>query len=272
MNIGKINLSKFEKELYTHKNLVKKYMNRFIVDIKRRLNYLQKFSTETKMSSSDYGTPTSFDTRHRDGLLGMNLNDILEACYREFIYTNNKYTASTLPIINRYNTTAIGSIVMKTSRDVQSPTIENALTDTIMKLEIATEEHDTDKLKEPLKSSYDKYTEELNNLSFSSDKLSKLIDQYKEFSKSHYDNADHHPNKHNGVQNMPIPNLIEMLCDWCARLEQTSESNLRERIYAYIDKQAEELKFDNALASILKNSADDILLNSNLDTLKLNND
>jgi len=77
--------------------------------------------------------------------------------------------------------------------------------------------HDQSKLREPEKSILDKYTPILSNLQYGSDDYMENLKHMKPMTDHHYKTNDHHPEHHNnGVEDMSMLMLLEMLCDWRA--------------------------------------------------------
>lgn len=78
--------------------------------------------------------------------------------------------------------------------------------------------HDRSKYENPEKSTYDKYIPLLKNTKYGSDEYNKIKDKmYQEGLSHHYKENRHHPEYfENGVNDMNLIDVIEMVCDWYA--------------------------------------------------------
>lgn len=74
----------------------------------------------------------------------------------------------------------------------------------------------------------------------------------------HYKNNRHHPEHFaNGIKDMTLLDLLEMLCDWKASSERHADGN----IYRSIEINQSRFGYSDELKDILKNTVD--FLNSN---------
>ena len=77
--------------------------------------------------------------------------------------------------------------------------------------------HDDSKLKEPEKELFDTWTPELQLREFGSTEYKDALIQMGEGLKHHYEHNRHHPEYHkNGINDMTLTDLIEMISDWMA--------------------------------------------------------
>lgn len=80
--------------------------------------------------------------------------------------------------------------------------------------------HDYSKTKEPEKAIFDEWTPRLKELTFGTDEYKAALAKMGEGLKHHYAANRHHPEHHaNGVNDMTLVDLIEMVCDWMAAVE-----------------------------------------------------
>ncbi len=80
--------------------------------------------------------------------------------------------------------------------------------------------HDDSKLQEPEKSIFNIYTPKLKEVEFGSEEYKEHLKEMGIGLKHHYENNSHHPESfHNGVNDMTLGCIFEMLCDWMAAAE-----------------------------------------------------
>lgn len=84
--------------------------------------------------------------------------------------------------------------------------------------------HDQSKLEEPEKSIFDACTPRLKELVYGSDEYKAALEELKPALDHHYANNSHHPEHHvNGVDDMDLFDVIEMLMDWKAATERMKD-------------------------------------------------
>lgn len=77
--------------------------------------------------------------------------------------------------------------------------------------------HDNSKLLQPEKAMFDEYTPKLKVLEYGSPKYKAALAEMGDALQAHYRANDHHPEHFaNGVTDMHLVQLIEMVCDWAA--------------------------------------------------------
>ena len=77
--------------------------------------------------------------------------------------------------------------------------------------------HDESKLLPPEKALFDEQTPKLKSLTYGSDEYKQALKDLKPALDNHYKLNSHHPEHYeNGVKDMNLFDLIEMLCDWKA--------------------------------------------------------
>ena len=92
-------------------------------------------------------------------------------------------------------------------------------------------EHDLSKLEEPEKSIFDKFTPKLKSSTYGSDEYKAHLKEMSIAIDHHYKNNRHHPEFHeNGISDMNLVDLIELLCDWKAASERHVDGDIRESI------------------------------------------
>lgn len=92
--------------------------------------------------------------------------------------------------------------------------------------------HDDSKLQEPEKSMYDEYKPKIKEIEqefgYGSKEYEAVVKQLGEALKHHFANNRHHPEHfENGVADMNLVDIVEMLCDWkAASYQYNTELNL----------------------------------------------
>ena len=114
--------------------------------------------------------------------------------------------------------------------------------------------HDDSKLQEPEKSIFDEYTPKLSDVTYGSD-------EYKQYLKEMQVALDHHYlyNRHhvehfeNGIRDMTLIDLCEMLCDWMAAVKRHEDGDILQSI------EINQRRFDysDELKQILINTVND---------------
>ncbi len=129
--------------------------------------------------------------------------------------------------------------------------INKCVTELINRAEI----HDQSKLGSPEVEKFTEYNSnnQLNNLTYGSPEYQENIRLLGDGLAHHYARNRHHPEWHkNGVQDMNLLDLIEMLCDWRAATERHNDGNIRKSI----EKNAERFNINPQLVKIFENTAD----------------
>lgn len=87
--------------------------------------------------------------------------------------------------------------------------------------------HDKSKLLEPEKSVFDRVTPKLKELTYGSEEYKQSLTELGTALTHHYENNDHHPEHWpNGVYDMSLLSLTEMLCDWYAATKRHADGSL----------------------------------------------
>lgn len=112
--------------------------------------------------------------------------------------------------------------------------------------------HDRSKLEDPELSLFDEYTPKLSNTTYGSDEYKGYLKEMGKALDHHYEVNDHHPEHFgNGVQDMNLIQIIEMLCDWKAATLRHKDGDLR----SSIEKNASRFGYDENFAAMLTRTA-----------------
>lgn len=113
------------------------------------------------------------------------------------------------------------------------------------------EEHDKSKTEEPELSLFVTHTPKLAGMTYGSEEYMKCLGELKPSLDHHYANNRHHPEHYkNGIKDMTIIDIIEMLCDWKAASTRHANGNLKKSI----EHGKERFGMSKELLQILENS------------------
>ena len=113
--------------------------------------------------------------------------------------------------------------------------------------------HDSSKLSEEEKPYFDIYTPKLKTCTYGSDEYKTYLKELDIALRHHYMNNSHHPEFHkNGINDMSLVDIVEMLCDWKAASERHNDGNIRKSI----EINANRFNMSPQLTQILENTAD----------------
>jgi hypothetical protein len=118
--------------------------------------------------------------------------------------------------------------------------------------------HDSSKLESPEKEIFGEHTEELAKTIYGSPEYKELLEKIKPAITHHYAKNRHHTEHWpNGINDMTLIDLIEMLCDWKAATERNKDGNIRKSIEINATKynispQLKEI-FENTVRELFKN-------------------
>lgn len=91
--------------------------------------------------------------------------------------------------------------------------------------------HDSSKLKDPEKEIFDKFTPKLRVSTYGSSEYNEFLKEMKVALDDHYFKSNHHPEHfENGINDMDLIDIIEMLCDWKAASERHANGDIFESI------------------------------------------
>lgn len=115
--------------------------------------------------------------------------------------------------------------------------------------------HDMSKLLEPEKSCFDACTVKLKAIAYNSPEYHEALKELKVGLDHHYANNPHHPEHFpNGIVDMSLFGLAEMLVDWKAATERMKDGG---DIYASIESNQKRFGYDNVVKSILIRTAEE---------------
>lgn len=113
------------------------------------------------------------------------------------------------------------------------------------------EHHDDSKLRSPEKEYFDEFTPQLKHTTYGSKEYQECLDGLKVALDHHYAVNSHHPEHYkNGVNDMDLLELVELICDWKASSERHSDGD----IYRSLELNKERFGISEQLYSILKNT------------------
>jgi hypothetical protein len=113
------------------------------------------------------------------------------------------------------------------------------------------ENHDNSKFEEPELTIFAENTERLNQVQYGSDEYKQCLEATKPAREHHYSRNDHHPEFHkNGIDDMDLMCIVEMLADWRAASERNKNGNIRKSI----EINAEKYNMSPQLRRILENT------------------
>lgn len=113
--------------------------------------------------------------------------------------------------------------------------------------------HDLSKMQPPEVEIFDEFTPKLKESTYGSDEYKGFLKEMGVGLEHHYKNNRHHPEFFpNGINDMTLIDLIEMLCDWKAATERHANGSLEKSF----EIQTERFGISPQLLQILKNTAD----------------
>ena len=105
------------------------------------------------------------------------------------------------------------------------------LTKLQVKLEDRKRLHDHSKLKEPEKTIFDEFTPKLKDCTYGSDEYKGYLESMKIALDHHYAENRHHPEHfENGIQDMNIVDICEMIADWKAASLRHADGDIMKSI------------------------------------------
>jgi hypothetical protein len=113
-------------------------------------------------------------------------------------------------------------------------------------------DHDLSKLEEPEKSTFDEFTPKLEDSSYGSDEYKGFLEGMGEALAHHYAVNRHHPEHWpNGVADMTLVDVVEMLADWKAATLRHADGDLA----LSIEKNADRFGYGEEFTRLLLNTA-----------------
>lgn len=112
-------------------------------------------------------------------------------------------------------------------------------------------DHDASKLVSPEKDAFDVLTPRLKGLTYGSDEYRACLKEMKPAIQHHYENNTHHPEHWpNGVDDMDLLDVVEMLCDWKAAGMRHADGD----ILKSLEINRERFKLSDQLYSVMVNT------------------
>jgi len=138
----------------------------------------------------------------------------------------------------------------KTLRHMEA--VRNYLNACIKNILSRQENHDQCKLENPEADIFEEYTPKLRECTYGSDNYKQFLKEMGTALEHHYAVSTHHPEHYaEGVNDMNLLDLLEMLCDWKASSLRHNDGN----ILKSIDLNTKRFKMSKQLVSILKNTS-----------------
>lgn len=114
------------------------------------------------------------------------------------------------------------------------------------------ENHDASKMESPEVELFAEHTERLAEIEYGSDEYKKELEELQPALEHHYAVNRHHPQHFpNGINDMNIIDIVELIADWKASSERYNNGNLLKSI----EINAKRFNMDEQLTEILMNTA-----------------
>jgi len=115
------------------------------------------------------------------------------------------------------------------------------------------ENHDDSKLKDPELEIFTIYTPKLKDTTYGSEEYMTFLKEMKVALDHHYKENSHHPEHYeNGIAEMDLVDLVEMVCDWKAAAMRHGDGDIDKSL----EINRERFGIDDQLFGILKNTVD----------------
>lgn len=139
---------------------------------------------------------------------------------------------------------------LETMRHIER--VRNLLNMFVRNLLRRAEEHDQSKLESPEVEAFTEFTPKLATCTYGSPEYREFLSAMAPALAHHYAKNSHHPEHwKNGVDDMTLLDVLEMLADWKAASERHNDGN----ILKSIEKNADRFKLSPQLVRILENTA-----------------
>lgn len=137
----------------------------------------------------------------------------------------------------------------ETSKHIQN--VQHYIFRIIAELILRAEKHDKSKLESPEVEYFTQFTSELRGTTYGSPEYYELLKKLQPALDHHYASNSHHPEAHeNGINDMTLIDLIEMLADWKAASLRHADGNVMKSIEINKDR----FKVSPQLVDIFKNT------------------
>lgn len=91
--------------------------------------------------------------------------------------------------------------------------------------------HDLSKLDNPELEGFAEFGPKLKEMEYNSEEYKQSLKDMKPFLDHHYENNRHHPEHHpNGISDMNLIDLVEMICDWTASVKRSPNGDIEKSI------------------------------------------
>jgi len=116
-------------------------------------------------------------------------------------------------------------------------------------------EHDASKLNEPERSVFLEFTSKLKDTTYGSEQYNEYLNQMKVALDHHYAENRHHPEHfENGINDMTLIDLIELLVDWKSSTLRHEDGDINKSI----ETNTKRFNLSPQLVSVLKNTVKEI--------------
>lgn len=129
--------------------------------------------------------------------------------------------------------------------------VRNNIWTLIKELDNRAQVHDASKFEEPERSIFASNTSKLAKTQYGTEEYGKLLEEVKPAIDHHYSKNTHHPEHWpNGIEDMDLLDLVEMLADWAAATKRNKNGN----IHKSIEHNQERFKITPQLSKIFTNT------------------
>ena len=102
--------------------------------------------------------------------------------------------------------------------------VQELMTEIWKNIHVRAREHDQSKLQTPEKEMFDEWTPKLKEMEYGSDEYKNALNQLGPALAHHYANNSHHPEHYpQGIEDMTLLDMLEMLADWKAAGERHAD-------------------------------------------------
>ena len=125
--------------------------------------------------------------------------------------------------------------------------------------------HDMSKLESPEVEIFSEYTPKLRSVTYGSPQYKKYLEEMSEALRHHYSKNRHHPEHFmNGIEDMNLVDILEMVCDWKASTKRHADGD----ILKSLEINKKRFKMSPQLCRIIKNTLRDFKMLENSDDEK----
>ena len=129
--------------------------------------------------------------------------------------------------------------------------VRDKMNEVVTALLAKAENHDKSKMEEPELTPFVKMTPMLAKTTYGSEEYNGFLEELKPALDHHYAKNTHHPEHHKeGIADMTLIDIMEMLCDWKSATMRHNDGNLRKSI----EINGKRFKINSQLTKILENT------------------